>query len=108
MSAHDNLSKKIEAEMKAFKADILKQSPNDIYNSWYRIGFYEEFYEMLMCDYTDDRLSYEIFDWIASHNKPLGHLYEIWLDCDGAFDHSWDAMIDWIQLIYDEREEMSA
>ena len=101
---HDILISKIEDELKRFKSNVTRRSPSDIYDSWYKIGFFEEFHEMLACDYSDELLSDEIFEWLASNDDPLNYLYNIWLDCDGAFNHDWDAMIDWIETIYEERD----
>jgi len=105
MDVYNKLSLKIDAEIEDFRKETESQHPKEIYEAWYRIGFYEEYYEMLACDFTEENFSEDEVAWLLKNDKPLGFLYGVWLDCDGAFDHSWDAMADWIHLIYSERED---
>ena len=104
MNSHEALAGMVEKEISEFRNEVIKRIPTDIYNSWYKIGFYEDFYEMFSCDYVCYRVQDEVFDWLSSHERPLEFLYDMWLDCDGAFNHDWDAMSDWVCLMYEERD----
>ena len=105
MNVFETLGQKVDNEIKAFREETLKKAPKAIYNFAYHIGFYEEFYEMLVCDFAEEHLSEDEAEWLVSNGNILEYLYDVWLDCDGAFDHSWDAMMDWIHLIFNESEE---
>ena len=106
MSSYDNLVEKVENEMKSFKASYENMSPTQVYNDWYIIGFKEEFYEMLTSDFTKESHYAESLVWLSSFENPLQFLYDQWLSCDGAFNHDWDEMLDWINSIYENGKEV--
>lgn len=96
----DNLDK----EVKTFRKSYNNLKPIQIYNDYYIIGFYEEYYEMLMSDYVDDYLSDEEIKWLSKLQNPLGFLYTEWMYCDDAFSHNWDNMLDFIHEVYNSLE----
>lgn len=98
----NTLTQKLNNEMTEFKSTYETMEPIQIYNDWYIVGFYEEYYEMLMSDFIDwDDYSY-IEKWLCEFEYPLQFLYDEWLSADGAFDHDWDAMFDFIEVVYED------
>lgn len=99
-----SLQDKITQERNLFKEHYLKKSSLETYNDFYKIAFFEEYFAMLLglnlVDYFEDE---EIL-WLNNFNKPLEFLYGKWLSSDGAFNHDWDIMIDFIHTIYDENQ----
>lgn len=104
MRAGDILREKLDREMSEFKASYRDMSVTEVYNDWYIIGFKEEYFEMLMSDFTEGRFNDKEIAWLSSLEKPLDFLYDAWMDCDGAMDHNWDSMIDFVRgVYYDEK-----
>lgn len=97
----NTLVEKICKEREQFKQDYMNKSPKEVYGDWYRIGFYEAYYELFTSEFYGDE---NIYKWLCSFKNPLSFLYDEWLGSDGAFDHNWDAMWDWIKLIYEEEQ----
>lgn len=99
------LSKNLEKEMKEFREKYNALSGKDVYKDYYTINFFEEYYGMLMSNFIDENSHEDVLKWLASLERPLAFLYEQWLSSDGAFNHDWDEMFDWIELIYQEEKE---
>ena len=89
-------------EMVEFKKSYETMSPMQVYNDWYMIGFKEEHYDMLMSDYIDWDYYEYIEKWLCGFECPLQFLYDEWLGADGAYDHDWDAMFDFIEEVYED------
>lgn len=102
MTNYEALTVILENERNEFKQSYDKMDKTQIYNDWYIIGFYEAYYELLMSDYVECEEYEEIFKWLGTFTHPLHFLYEEWLSADGAFDHNWDAMWDFIETVYKE------
>lgn len=107
--AWEVISNGLMNERNEFKREICETPATNVYKYWYRIGFYEEYFEMLMTDYAEEHLSDNEVEWMAnmidSGKNFLAFLYEEWLSADGAFSHDWDEMMDFIHTVYDEEEE---
>ena len=99
---HLLLYEKIDKEMEAFKVSYKNFDVQQTYNDWYRIGFYESYYEMMSCDFLDNQNAEEVILWLSSKDEPLAFLYNEWMDFDGAFSHDWDDMLDFIRTVYEE------
>ena len=92
----NKIYERIEKEYTDFKNETLKMSPEEIYNSYYVISFYEDFYEYLTTEQTNidlEKLPKEnIFETI----------YEAFIDLDNAV-FSWQT---YEELIKDNAEYM--
>lgn len=107
MSVCNKLIETLQKEMQEFEDSYKNMSPTQIYNDWYIIGFYNEYYEMLTSRFVEDMSIYfEELDWLGTKDKPLRFLYDKWMSCDGSFSHNWDNMLDWMCLVYREDREM--
>ena len=94
------VKEKLTNEMQQFRATYETMTPAQVYNDWYIIGFYEAYYEMLSCDFVDwDDYDY-IAKWLCEFECPINFLYSEWLGVDGAFNHDWDVMFDFIEETY--------
>lgn len=94
----ENLDKEIIEFRKSFKS----MQPVYVYNNFYRITFYEEYYVLLISDFIDN---YEhLVEWLSKFENPLAFLYDEWLSCDGAFSGDWNDMVNFITNIYEEEE----
>lgn len=98
----NTLAQKLNNEMAEFKKTYETMTPIQIYNDWYIIGFYEAYYEMLMSDFIDWDDYSHIEKWLCEFECPLQFLYDEWLSADGAFDHDWDVMFDFIEEVYED------
>ncbi len=99
---HLRLLEKIDKEMEDFKASYKSLDTQKAYNDWYIIGFYESYFEMLSCDFTENKNTEEVMEWLSGKEAPLAFLYNEWMDSDGAFSHNWDDMLDFIRTVYEE------
>ena len=96
------LEENLDNEMKSFKRSFERMKPEEVYESFYKISFYEEYYALLTSDFIDN---YEqLVEWLSVHSYPLAFLYDEWLSCDGAFSGDWNDMINFITNIYEEEE----
>lgn len=95
-----NIKEKLNQEMAEFKKSYQNMTPTQIYNDWYIIGFKEEYYEMLMSNFIDWDDYPFIAKWLCEFEQPLQFLYTEWLSYDGAFNHDWDMMFDFIEEVY--------
>lgn len=104
MGMHEALREKLENEIGEFRASYNNMSVIQAYNDWYIIGFKEEFFEMLMSEFAKNGLDDKEVVWIASLNYPLDTLYERWQKVDGAMNHDWEAMVDFVHSVYYEEK----
>lgn len=96
------LKENLNNEFKSFRRSFERMEPKDVYDSFYKINFYEEYYALLSSDFIDN---YDLLvDWLSKHSYPLAFLYNEWLSCDGAFSGDWDDMIDFMTTVYEEEE----
>ena len=95
------LQTKISKERAEFMKRYEEMNPLDVYKYQYVIGFYESYYEMLMTEFYEDD---DIYKWLCKFEKPLSFLYDEWLKSDRAFNHDWDEMWDFIEVIYTTRK----
>lgn len=96
------LKQKLHNEMERFRKSYEKMTATQVYNDWYIIGFYEAYYDMLTSEW-EELASYEhIMLWLCEFNNPLEFLYSEWLGSDGALNHDWDVMLDFIDAVYQD------
>ena len=97
----------LNREMQDFRQSFNSMQPVDVYNSFYKINFYEEYYMLLMSDFIDEYtqiFSERIVEWLSKFENPLLFLYNEWLSYDGAFSGDWNDMINFITNIYEKEE----
>ena len=94
----ENLNREIQDFRQSFKS----MQPVDVYNSFYKINFYEEYYMLLVTDFIDEYA--QILEWLSKLSYPLAFLYDQWLSCDGAFSGDWNDMVNFITNLYEEEE----
>ena len=92
----------LNREMQDFRQSFKSMQPVDVYNSFYKINFYEEYYMLLVSDFIDEYT--QILEWLSKLSYPLAFLYDEWLSCDGAFSGDWNDMINFITNIYEKEE----
>lgn len=96
------LEENLDREIRSFRRSFERMQPVDVYNSFYKINFYEEYYMLLVSDFIDEYT--QILEWLSKLLYPLAFLYDEWLSCDGAFSGDWNDMINFITNIYEEEE----
>ena len=94
----ENLNREIQDFRQSFKS----MQPVDVYNSFYKINFYEEYYMLLVTDFIDEYA--QILEWLSKLSYPLAFLYDKWLSCDDAFSGDWNDMMNFITNIYEEEK----
>ena len=92
----------LNREMQDFRQSFKSMRPVDVYNSFYKINFYEEYYMLLVTDFIDEYA--QILEWLSKLSYPLAFPYNEWLSCDGAFSADWNDMINFITNLYEENE----
>ena len=92
----------LKREMQDFRQSFKSMQPVDVYNSFYKINFYEEYYMLLASNFIDEYA--QILEWLSKLSYPLAFLYDEWLGCDGAFSEDWNDMINFITNIYEKEE----
>lgn len=102
MNYSDILTEKINKEREQLKHDYADMKPLQVYDDWYKIGFYESYYEMFMSDFIDIDYQIDIIEWLCGFENPLAFLYSEWLGADGPFSHDWDEMVSFIEEVYQE------
>lgn len=105
-TAHEILCEKIDREMDTFKKSYESKTSTQVYNDWYVISFKEEFYEMLGCDFLDHQNVEEELAWLAQMDNPIQYMFNYWMDCDDAFNHNWDFMLDMIKDAYHDATQI--
>lgn len=102
MNNKTTLKENLNREIKEFRQSFESMNPEDVYDSFYLINFYEEYYMLLMSDFIDD---YEqIIKWLSKFQYPLEYLYGEWLRCDRAFSGDWNDMMNFITNLYEEEK----
>jgi hypothetical protein len=103
MNTKELLRQKLDREHAEFEANTLKFTPQQIYNDWYMIMFYESYYEFIAyCCNADEYELNDIIEWLNTFKSPLDFLYNEWLDCDGHFSCGWDDMCQWLKDLHYE------
>ena len=92
----------LNREMQDFRQSFKSMQPVDVYNSFYKINFYEEYYMLLVSDFIDEYA--QILEWLSKLSYPLAFLYDKWLSCDDAFSGDWNDMMNFITNIYEEEK----
>lgn len=101
------LKENLNREIREFRKNFQSMKPIDVYNSFYRINFYEEYYMLLMSDFIDEYTQIfgeRIIEWLSKFENPLLFLYNEWLSCDGAFSGDWNDMVNFITNLYEEEK----
>ena len=96
------LKESLNREIQEFRKSFQSMQPVDVYNSFYKINFYEEYYMLLSSDFIDEYT--QLIEWLSKLSYPLAFLYNEWLSCDGAFSADWNDMINFITNLYEEEE----
>lgn len=94
---------KLDAEITEFRKSYEDKTKKEIYNDWYVINFYENYYELLVNNICD--IKTDVVRWLNSFRRPLAFLYDEWLSCDDCFSERWDDMVDWIENLYRYQKE---
>ena len=92
----------LNREMQDFRQSFKSMQPVDVYNSFYKINFYEEYYMLLVSGFIDEYA--QILEWLSKLSYPLAFLYDKWLSCDDAFSGDWNDMMNFITNIYEEEK----
>ena len=92
----------LKREMQDFRQSFKSMQPVDVYNSFYKINFYEEYYMLLVSGFIDEYA--QILEWLSKLSYPLAFLYDKWLSCDDAFSGDWNDMMNFITNIYEEEK----
>ena len=79
---------KLDAEITEFRKSYEDKTKKEIYNDWYVINFYENYYELLVNNICD--IKTDVVRWLNSFRRPLAFLYDEWLSCDDCFSECWD------------------
>lgn len=104
MNCYETFIENIKREIREFKESYNDMISTQVYNDWYIIGFYEEYYELFMSGYVEYDDYKELYDWLSKFEYPLHFLYDQWLSSDGAFNHDWDMLIDFVETVYKEEQ----
>lgn len=97
---------KIVSEYNSFKREYEHMSPTEVYDDWYKIGFYEEYSTLFLSStFMKDEYYAPIRQWLDTFEYPILFLYNEWLKQDGAFSHDWNSMIEFMKYLYEFYEE---
>lgn len=97
------LQENLDREIRSFRRSFERMKPEEVYESFYKINFYEEYYALLTSDFIDNYA--QLVDWLSKRSYPLAFLYDEWLRCDGAFSCDWNDMVDFMVNLMDYEEE---
>lgn len=89
-----NFRKNLKKNFEKFKEETLLKSKEDIFVDWYKINFYNSFYEFLGSNFVEDKIAH--IPTFLKKNSPLDHLYKIWLECDDAPSGDWNVMLEFV------------
>ena len=92
----------LNREIREFRKSFQNVQPTGVYNSFYRIHFYEEYYLLLISDFIGKYT--QLVEWLSKFENPLAFLYSKWLNHDGAFSGDWNDMVNFITNLYEEEE----
>ena len=62
------LRTKVEAERNAFRRKMSNVEPLMVYENWYKICFFESYYELLMSDEMTKRV--DVAQWLVTIDSP--------------------------------------
>ena len=104
MISFNELTLKLENEIKSFRKSFEDKTLTEVYNAHYQIGFYEEYFAVLTYEDALSRFSFsdELINWLYSLENTLDFIYDEWLGFDGALNYDWGEMIDFIYHLYKE------
>lgn len=89
------LREKLNEEIAVFRNEMTANTAKKTYETWYKIGFVESYYELLTLDsFMND--NEDIIQWLLIFDHPLNDLYDLWLDCDDPFSERYEDMFDWL------------
>lgn len=94
------LQENLDREIKSFRRSFERMKPAEVYECFYKINFFEEYYALLISDFIDSYVQLE--EWLSVHSYPLAFLYDEWLRCDGAFSGDWNDMVNFMTNLYEE------
>ena len=97
------LQEKIKKEIERFRDSYSKLDFKKVYNDYYKISFFESYYEMISTNFIDIECFENEIKWLSSKAEPLEFLYDEWLNGDSAFSFNWDKMFDFIKDLYYEK-----
>ena len=97
------LQENLDREIKSFRRSFERMKPADVYKCFYKIHFFEEYYELLISDFIETYI--QLVGWLSKRSYPLAFLYDEWLCCDGAFSGDWNDMVDFMINVMDYEEE---
>ena len=89
-----NFKNNLNKNFKKFKEEMLLLSKEQLFDEWYKLNFYNSFYEFLGSDFVENRIAH--VPTLLKKNSPLDHLYKIWLECDDAPSGDWDVMLEFV------------
>ena len=92
----------LNREIREFRESFQNVQPTGVYNSFYKINFYEEYYLLLISVFIGEYT--QLVEWLSKFENPLAFLYSKWLNCDGAFSGDWNDMVDFITNLYEEEK----
>ena len=92
----------LNREIREFRKSFQNVQPTGVYNSFYKINFYEEYYLLLISDFIGEYT--QLVEWLSKFENPLAFLYGKWLNRDGAFSGDWNDMVNFITNLYEEEE----
>ena len=97
------LQEKIKKEIEHFRDSYSKLDFKKAYDDYYKISFFESYYEMISTNFIDIECYENEIKWLSSKTEPLKFLYDEWLNCDDAFSFDWDEMLDFIESLHCEK-----
>lgn len=99
----ETLCAKVDAERNVFRAMMCAMKPEELYDAWYKVNFYESYHELLT---SKEMLRHpKLIKWLNKFELPIEQLYIEWCCCDAHFSGLWDDMIDWLRETYESYED---
>lgn len=105
MSYLDKFLLNLSKERNSFKQECLGWDASRIYDNWYKIGFFEAYYDLFMSGYAEYDDYRNMYCWLSSFTCPLQFLYSEWLKADGALNHDWDEMLDFVERVMKDEDK---
>jgi len=93
-----NLVDKVSNELCKFRSKMLKKETPEVYDRFYEICFFENYAEMLMADYIQDKFLEFEAEWLVKKDDLLNFLFAEWLDDSvSALNLNWNTMTEWLR-----------
>lgn len=105
MSYLDKFLLNLSKERNSFKQECLGWDSSRIYDNWYKIGFFEAYYELFLSEYAEYDDYREVYQWLSNLPCPLQFLYSEWLKAGEAMSFNWDNMWDFIEEVKKSESE---